>query len=436
MSRPLCLRATVVALAAITAATALALPSAASAAESFTFAVTLGGQGEGEGGEVECEFVEPVEGEPEPEEYEEPCPETPTSYPKNTKVEIIPEAEEPEFEFVDFENGTGNASKCTAKTTCKVTLTENTMVEARFDYVTFALKVKTAGDGMGAVECEVIYAPTSEYPSEAECEAEAGHPSEVRYPYGTELVLYAKGEESNFLGWEGCEYEEEEECEVTMEGPRSVTASFESTAERTLTLDVTGPGTVSGSPGSIHCPPDCSGRFRVGTAVTLTATPAPGAVFDGWTGGGCKGLAPCTVTVGGDTSVFAEFESLAQLARAEQEEEAEESRGGKAGRAKAAHVARVKAGRAALKLRCQGGPCRGRLRLVARVGRGRKARHLIIGKASFRLAAGASKTIAVGLSGPAKRELAGGGALAAKLSGSGVVARAVKLVPQKPHKRH
>src|SRR5207247_2227508 len=41
--------------------------------------------------------------------------------------------------------------------------------------------------------------------------------------------------------------------------------------------------------------------------VTLSATPAAGSVFTGWSGGGCSGTAPCTVTVAGATSVSAAF---------------------------------------------------------------------------------------------------------------------------------
>jgi Divergent InlB B-repeat domain len=418
------------AFAAALLALALALPVAASAANP-TFSVTTTGEGEGE---VECEFVEPVEGEPEPEEYSESCPETPTSYPKNTKVEILPEAEEPEFEFAGFRNGTGNAEKCNMKLECKVTLQENTAVEARFDYVTFALKLKTAGDGMGAVECEVVYVPTSEYPSEEECEAEAGHPSEVRYPYGTELILTAKGSESEFLGWGGggCEDEEEEECYVTMEGVRNVTATFKSTAERTLTIEESGPGTVTSSPAGIACGSTCSHRFLVGTTVTLTAAPAPGSLFEGWAGGGCKGIVKtCTLTISADTTVAAEFEPIPPPDLEEEEEE--ELLGGRLGRAKAAGVAKVKGGRAALKLTCSGGPCKGALKLTARLKQGRKIKTLTIGKASFKLAAGAAKTLKVKLSAPAKRELAKGKTLRAKLSGTGIAASTVKLKPAASH---
>jgi hypothetical protein len=44
-----------------------------------------------------------------------------------------------------------------------------------------------------------------------------------------------------------------------------------------------------------------------GTQVTLNATPVKGSAFMGWSGGGCSGLGPCVVTLGGDTAVSATF---------------------------------------------------------------------------------------------------------------------------------
>jgi hypothetical protein len=50
----------------------------------------------------------------------------------------------------------------------------------------------------------------------------------------------------------------------------------------------------------------CSANFDPGSAVTLTATPNPGAVFQGWTGA-CVGTGPCVVTMDADRSVAAAF---------------------------------------------------------------------------------------------------------------------------------
>ncbi len=69
----------------------------------------------------------------------------------------------------------------------------------------------------------------------------------------------------------------------------------------------TGSGTVTSSPGSINCGAACSDGFSAGTLVTLTATPAAGSVFAGWSGGGCTGTGTCTVTMNAAASVTATF---------------------------------------------------------------------------------------------------------------------------------
>src|SRR5262249_29407173 len=48
----------------------------------------------------------------------------------------------------------------------------------------------------------------------------------------------------------------------------------------------TGSGTVTSTPTGITCGTTCSGNYASGTAVTLTATPATGSTFSGWSGGG------------------------------------------------------------------------------------------------------------------------------------------------------
>src|SRR3989449_7012909 len=68
-----------------------------------------------------------------------------------------------------------------------------------------------------------------------------------------------------------------------------------------------GAGTVASAPAGIDCGSVCSRTFGAGAVVTVRATPAAGSVFAGWSGGGCSGAAPCTVTVAGATSVSAAF---------------------------------------------------------------------------------------------------------------------------------
>jgi hypothetical protein len=74
----------------------------------------------------------------------------------------------------------------------------------------------------------------------------------------------------------------------------------------------TGTGTVTSTPAGINCGSTCSAPFAYGTAVTLTAAPAQGSAFAGWSGG-CSGTTPtCAATSGPTTPVFATFNSTAQ----------------------------------------------------------------------------------------------------------------------------
>ncbi len=75
----------------------------------------------------------------------------------------------------------------------------------------------------------------------------------------------------------------------------------------TLSISKTGSGTVTGT--GISCGTDCSEIYTIAnnTQVTLTATPAQGSTFTGWTGGTCSGTGTCTVTMNTNQSVTASF---------------------------------------------------------------------------------------------------------------------------------
>src|SRR5439155_900879 len=68
-----------------------------------------------------------------------------------------------------------------------------------------------------------------------------------------------------------------------------------------------GTGTVVSAPAGIDCGSVCSRTFGAGAVVTLSATPAAGSVFTGWSGGGCSDSGACAVTLGADTTVTAVF---------------------------------------------------------------------------------------------------------------------------------
>jgi uncharacterized repeat protein (TIGR01451 family) len=75
----------------------------------------------------------------------------------------------------------------------------------------------------------------------------------------------------------------------------------------TVTRSGTGSGTVTSSPGGITCGAVCAGQFGNGTPMTLTASPAVGSDFTGWSGGGCAGAGLCTFILKGAKSITATF---------------------------------------------------------------------------------------------------------------------------------
>lgn len=75
----------------------------------------------------------------------------------------------------------------------------------------------------------------------------------------------------------------------------------------TVMMNGTGSGRVASSSEGIFCEKDCSEEYDNGTQVTLSATPYTGSNFTGWSGGGCSGTEPCTLTINNITSVTATF---------------------------------------------------------------------------------------------------------------------------------
>ena len=88
------------------------------------------------------------------------------------------------------------------------------------------------------------------------------------------------------------------------------------TPQHSLALTATGNGSgyVDSSPAGLDCGRNAAGHsgcavgFEAGAAVTLTAHPAPGTDFGGFSGGGCTGSGPtCTLTLDSDETVAAAF---------------------------------------------------------------------------------------------------------------------------------
>ena len=169
---------------------------------------------------------------------------------------------------------------------------------------TFTLTVNKAGTGSGTV--------TSTSSPDSPTQINCGSTCSTPYGSGTVVTLMATPAfGSVFTGWSGCDTVSGATCTVTMSAARSVTANF--VVQRfTLTVSKASPlgignGTVTSSPPGINCGPTCSATYDSGTVVTLTATPAFGSMFKGWSGCDTASGTTCTVTMSAARSVTAHF---------------------------------------------------------------------------------------------------------------------------------
>ena len=77
----------------------------------------------------------------------------------------------------------------------------------------------------------------------------------------------------------------------------------------TLTVNVSGNGTVTSNPVGINCGTDCSQNYSSGTSVTLNANASEGNTFQGWTGNCDTAAINCDVTMTQNKSVTAIFQA-------------------------------------------------------------------------------------------------------------------------------
>lgn len=74
-----------------------------------------------------------------------------------------------------------------------------------------------------------------------------------------------------------------------------------------VTVIGAGTGLVSSEPSGLSCGSVCSVALPAGTEVSLIALASAGSRFAGWSGSGCAGTGPCTVTMTGPRRVTAVF---------------------------------------------------------------------------------------------------------------------------------
>src|SRR4051812_6450010 len=89
-------------------------------------------------------------------------------------------------------------------------------------------------------------------------------------------------------------------------GPTRIESGSAAPSTHTLSVVVSGGGSVRSTPAAIDCGATCTATLPDGTSLTLTATPSAGATFAGWSGA-CSGSGVCTLKLGSDSTVQATF---------------------------------------------------------------------------------------------------------------------------------
>ncbi len=123
---------------------------------------------------------------------------------------------------------------------------------------------------------------------------------------GSRVTLTAAASGGNvFSGWGGACAGSTNTCTVSMDVARNVSASFAATPNtRLVALGKSGQGTVTSSPSGIECDSSCGGvsaSFPATSAIVLSANPAAGNTFAGWSGA-CSGMGQCNIAAGTNTA--------------------------------------------------------------------------------------------------------------------------------------
>ena len=194
----------------------------------------------------------------------------------------------------------GWTGACTGTADCKLLMTANRAVRAKFSVLPATdanLTVKTTGTGT------VVSTPAG---------IDCGQACSANFAIDTALTLTASPAEGfTFSKWTGGCTGTAATCQLTLKKNTTVSAAFKAIPVSTfnLTINNAGGGTVSSDPAGIDCGTTCTASFNSGTVVTLTAAPAEGYEFSEWKGA-CTGNGGCQVTMDKVRSVTAAFKAI------------------------------------------------------------------------------------------------------------------------------
>ena len=214
------------------------------------------------------------------------CPGTCTHiYPHNANVTLDASAAAG-WTFGSWGGACGGSSP-----SCNVTMSQNQSVSATFNQLSYTLTVSATGSGTVTSADHFI-----------NCPGTCTH----TYLSNTAVTLNANPAQGWSLStWGGACSGSSSPCTLAMTGDESVSATFAQNSY-TLTVSLSGQGTITSTDHFIDCPGTCSHTYLSLTPVTLNASAASGWSFSGWSGA-CSGIGPCQLTMLGSYGVSAYF---------------------------------------------------------------------------------------------------------------------------------
>ncbi len=187
----------------------------------------------------------------------------------------------------------GWSGPCSGTASCDVVANADLSIGATFTANAVTHKVQVSVVGAGAVHST---------PAGLDCVQSCA----ASIADGTSLTLVATPAAGwQFVGFSGdCTGAT---CALTVASDAQVIATFAQSVA-TLSVQMTGSGAVVSTPAGIDCPRICSATFAAATSVSLTATPAAGFTFSGFSGA-CSGPL-CPLVLSGDSNVQAAFTAV------------------------------------------------------------------------------------------------------------------------------
>jgi hypothetical protein len=191
---------------------------------------------------------------------------------------------------------------CSGRNTCRLLLTRDTRVVAKFKRVRDPRKVAVIVNGQGTV---------SSHPAGITCRA--GERCQATFTRSRRLRLTAAAAPGHrFAGWSG-DCDGKQQCIIDNDARRTeVHARFVADPRAvTLKVDVRGDGLgrVVSRPSGIDCGQQCAAGFGRGTGVQLSAIAPRGSRFAGWNDPACATTtrSTCAVTADRSRTVVAHF---------------------------------------------------------------------------------------------------------------------------------